>query len=113
MDLKQYFRKIRELEAHMTDVYPVIISLETPDGGKAGLMSEVPRQIAAKMIVEGRAVLANEQEKEAYLEGLALRRASLEKAELAGRLQIAIVTDPDLQGRLAARKNSDLPASGQ
>jgi hypothetical protein len=66
MDLKQYFRKIRQIEAGLSERFPLVTSLETPDGGKAGLVSEISREQAAKMIVEGRAVLASEEEKEFY-----------------------------------------------
>ena len=33
MDLKVYYQKIRELEQGFQTAYPVIVSLETPDGG--------------------------------------------------------------------------------
>lgn len=94
MDLRQYFRKIREAEASLTDEYPVVSSLETPDGGKAGIVSEVPRAIAAKMIVEGRAVIATETERERYRQEQLDGRARAEKAELAKRVQVALIADP-------------------
>ena len=34
MDLKQYFRKIRQVEAGLIETFPLVVSLETPDGGK-------------------------------------------------------------------------------
>ena len=40
----------------------VVISLETPDGGKAGVPTEVSRRNAARLIVEGWAELANADE---------------------------------------------------
>lgn len=36
MDVRQYYRKIREVEADLRETYPLVISLETSDGGKAG-----------------------------------------------------------------------------
>ena len=51
MDVKQYFRRLREIEESFVDQYPVVISLETPDGGKAGLPAELSRPVAAKMIL--------------------------------------------------------------
>lgn len=94
MDLRQYFRKIRETEASLTDEYPVVSSLETSDGGKAGIVSEVPRAIAAKMIVEGRAVIASEAERERYRQEQQDGKARAEKAELARRVQVALIADP-------------------
>ncbi|MGH9660803.1 MAG: hypothetical protein ACRD96_19805 [Bryobacteraceae bacterium] len=62
MDLKAYYQKIRETEQAIADEYPVVVSFETPDGGKANVGTEVPRRVAARMIVEGRARLATEVE---------------------------------------------------
>jgi hypothetical protein len=95
MDLRQYFKRIRETEASLAEPFPLIVSLETPEGGKSGAVSEVPREIAAKMLVEGRAVLATEKEKQAYVERQLSAKKAAEKAELARRLQVAIITDPN------------------
>ena len=40
----------------------MIISRETSDGGRAGVKSEVPRDVAARMIAEGTADLAGPEE---------------------------------------------------
>ena len=63
MDLRQYFKKIRDTEGGLADSFPLVMSLETTDGGKAGIASEVGREQAAKLIVEGCARLANEAER--------------------------------------------------
>jgi len=63
MDLRGYYQKIREVEATIADAYAVIVSLETPDGGKAGTQTEVTRSLAAKMIVNGLAKLAKVADK--------------------------------------------------
>lgn len=101
MDLKQYFRKLREIEDSLTEPYLVIVSLETSDGGKAGSMCEVPRTVAAKMIVERRANLASVEQKEIFFQQQEAARKAAEKAELARRLQVAILADPDLQATAA------------
>lgn len=113
MDLKQYFRKVRETEASLADAYPVLISLETPDGGKAGVRTEVPRAIAAKMIVEAQAVLASEEEQELYRrESLAAKQAA-DKAELAKRVQVAIISDSDLERQITSRKSGGPSKDGK
>jgi hypothetical protein len=96
VDLRQYFRKIREIEAGLSDQFPVLRSLETPDGGKAGIISEVPRAIAAKMIVEGRAVLASEEERDSYRQQQQDAKAAAEKADLAKQLQVAFLSERNL-----------------
>jgi hypothetical protein len=110
VDLKQYFRKIREVEAGIGEMYPLIVSLDTPDGGKAGTVSEVSRQIAAKMIVEGRAVLASEEEKEFYRQRQMAARKAHEHADISRRIQVAIMSEPDVQIPTGGKKKNIDPA---
>jgi hypothetical protein len=62
MDVRVYYQKIRKIEADIPEPYVVMVSRETPDGGKPGVMTDVPRFLAAKLIVEDQAVLANPEE---------------------------------------------------
>jgi hypothetical protein len=62
MDLRVYYQKIREVEAKIPGPYAAVISLATPDGGKAGIVTDVPRRVAAKMVVDGTAKLASESD---------------------------------------------------
>ena len=113
MDLKQYFRKLRDIEACITDAYPVVISLETPDGGKAGVPSEVSRSVAARMIVEAQAVLASEEEKELYKNERLAAKQAIEKAELAKRVHVTIISDPDVERQISSRKPNNSSNSGK
>jgi D-serine deaminase-like pyridoxal phosphate-dependent protein len=65
MDLKTYYQKIKEIESKIPDPFAVIVSLDTGDGGRAGIQTEVSRALAAKMIVEGIARMATADEKQA------------------------------------------------
>jgi hypothetical protein len=67
MDLRMFYQKMRKLEQEITGEHVVLVSLETPDGGKAGIKTEVTRENAAKMIVEGRARMATKGEAAEYL----------------------------------------------
>jgi hypothetical protein len=109
MDIRQYFRKLREIEASITDEYPVIMSLETSDGGKPGVTSEVSRFVAAKMMVEGRARLASEAEVSRYGAHQAAVKEAFEAAELAKTVQVAIV---DRQALSQVREGKRNPPSG-
>lgn len=60
MDLRVYYQKIREAEAKIPGPYALVESIATPDGGKAGLITEVPRRVAAKMVVDGTAKLVGD-----------------------------------------------------
>ena len=108
MDLKQYFRKLRETESSLEESFPVITSLETADGGKGGVISEVSRAVAAKLLVEGRAVLATDEQKQAYLNQQEIAKKNAEKLELARRVQVAIIADPEFQTAVGKRRNSNV-----
>ena len=109
MDLKQYFRKVREIEAGIREPYVLISSLETPDGGKPGIVSEVSRAIAAKTIAEGRAALATEEEAKRYTETQIAAKQAAEKALLAKRLQLAIIAEPGQQGDPSGNVKNSIP----
>jgi len=61
MDLRAYYQTIRKIEAEIREDSVVVVSLETPDGGRAGVLTEVPRSAAARLIVEQRVELASEE----------------------------------------------------
>jgi hypothetical protein len=63
MDLRSYYEAIRRVEAGIVEAEVVVVSCETPDGGRCGLKSTVPRKLAARLIVEGLAVLESEVER--------------------------------------------------
>ncbi len=95
MDLRQYFRKIREIEATIAEPHTFVTSLETSDGGKAGVITEVSRYLAAKMIVEGRGVLTSEADRQEFVEKQKTARDAATRAEAARRLQVTIVSESD------------------
>jgi hypothetical protein len=109
MDLKQYFKKLKDTESSIEEPYLLIVSLETTDGGKAGAVIEVSRPEAAKAMVEGRAVRASNEQKEAYLKLEAERKKSAEKTELSRRLQIAIISDSDLRHSVTTQEKDEQP----
>ena len=41
MDLIVFYQKLRHIESQIVDAHPVLVSHETPDGGKAGVRTEV------------------------------------------------------------------------
>lgn len=102
---------MREIESTIAEPFVLITSLETPDGGKAGMVTEVSRFTAAKMIIEGRAVLANDSQKEVYAAQQESARKAAAKADLAKRVQVAILADSDLGNPIAGRKNNDSPSA--
>ena len=96
MDLQVYYQKIRDMEAKIADEFPLVLSLETGDGGKAGTKTEVPRRLAAKLLVEGLARLASKDEVKAYRETLAEAKRLAERAAAAARLQLTVLSTTEL-----------------
>jgi hypothetical protein len=68
MDLRVYYQKLRKIEAEITEPFVVLVSRETPDGGKPGVKTDVPRIVAARMITEERADLASPEESATFRE---------------------------------------------
>jgi len=109
MDLRQYFKKIKDTEASLEEPYPLVVSLETTDGGKPGAVIEVSRQEAAKAIVENRAILATDDQKQLYLKQLAERKRVAEQTELSRRVQIAIISDSELRTAVTKQEKEEGP----
>jgi hypothetical protein len=57
MDLRAFYQKIREMEAAIREPFVRVVSRSTPDGGKAGIKTDVSRRVAARLVVEGKAEL--------------------------------------------------------
>lgn len=95
MDLKVYYQKLRQIEASLTHPCVVLVSLATPDGGRAGVATEAPREIAAKMIADGSARLATEAETQEHLEKCQEASRAAEQAALASRIQVMVLSEPE------------------
>ncbi|HEX7363294.1 MAG TPA: hypothetical protein VF283_22620 [Bryobacteraceae bacterium] len=107
MDVKNYYRKVREMEHTLRDEFLLLVSLETPDGGKPGVISEVARALAAKLLVEGRSALASEEQKKAYRHQQTAERKAAEQAKLARTVQVAILSDAEFQARPVRERSGD------
>jgi len=95
MDVRQYYRKLREVESGIKEPHVLVTSLETSDGGKPGIVSEVSREQAAKLVVEGRVTLSTAAEEKAFFARRAAEKKAFEKSEMARRVQVTIVSAPD------------------
>jgi len=96
MDLTAYYQKIRSTAASIKDEYPVVVSAVTPDGGKAGVLTEVTRAVAAKMIVDGEANLAASAAAAAFRAAQVAAKAAADQAAAASRVQVSILTPAEL-----------------
>ena len=99
MDLKAYFKKVRDLENAIPTAYVVIASQETPDGGQSGTLTEVSKALAARMIAEGRSRLATEEETASFLETHTEARQAAEALDAAQRMHFTLVQPPDARSK--------------
>ena len=97
MDLRMFYRKIREVEGAIASDPVLVVSAATPDGGKAGLISEVARSVAARLIVEGRAKLADTEEAEGFRKRIADAVAKVEQDVNSKRVQVALISEAELR----------------
>jgi len=94
MDLRNFYQKIRQTEAEIGPEHVVVMSLETPDGGKPGSRTEVARLLAARLIVEGRARLATAEEAEDYRAHQEHGRLEAEERVLQERVVVNLMPAP-------------------
>ena len=105
MDLKLYYQKIRDMESKITEAFPVVVSNETADGGKPGVLTEVTPGIAAKMLVEGVARLATAEEAMAFQAVQAEAKQAADEAA-AAKVQFTVLSTTELNKLKGASKSS-------
>lgn len=105
MNLKQYYQKVRETEAEIAETFPIVVSKDTEDGGKAGRYAEVTRAVAAKMITENRARLAAPDEEKAYRDAQAEARRTAEQAAEAAKVQFTVVSTSEMAKLTGGKKD--------
>lgn len=87
MDLKAYYRKIREVGKSLAGDYQLIVSLATSDGGKAGVITEVATAVASRLIVEAKARKATDEEARRFREEQKAKREEALKNAVSQTLQ--------------------------
>lgn len=91
MDVRQYYKKLRELEASLPEADAVVVSFETPDGGKAGVLTEVPRRNACQLMLEGRAEVVSQAQAKEFRQNEAAKREEFKRIQAAGKIQFQVV----------------------
>ena len=95
MDLRTYYQKIRETESSIAAPFVVVASTRTEDGGKGGVLVEVPRQVAAKMVVDGSAVLASADQAASFLRDQEAAVKAAQEAAAAAQVSVTMVPADD------------------
>jgi hypothetical protein len=91
MDLRTWYRKVRDAEAALTGEHFVLVSLATSEGGKDGVRTEAPRSIAAKLIAEARARVASDEEAREFHEANRVALQNHVEEEAAKRVQVMVI----------------------
>ena len=55
--MRVFYQKMRQVEASLEEAHVVVISMETPDGGRAGVAAEVSKGIAQASLESGVPIL--------------------------------------------------------
>ncbi|MFN0167686.1 MAG: hypothetical protein ACKV22_14765 [Bryobacteraceae bacterium] len=97
MDLKKYYEKIREVRESIEEEFPAIVSLETSDGGRAGRLTEVTRDVAARMVAEEQARLASPDEAALFRTEKAEAKKAADQAAAASRVHVAVLSEREMR----------------
>ncbi|HOK47374.1 MAG TPA: hypothetical protein PLA43_18880 [Bryobacteraceae bacterium] len=106
MNLKVYYQKVSELEATLEEPFVVVVSKETPDGGRAGVKTEVTRRVAAELVVQGTARLATAEETKAFRQEQAEASRAAAQAAAAKRMQITVISEAELRALKGVRQKA-------
>jgi hypothetical protein len=99
MDLKVYYRNVRKIEEQINGDDVVIESCESPDGGRAGVLIEVSKRMAARLVTDGRARIASEESALKYREGLEQVRLRALEERAATRVRVAVIPESELRAK--------------
>lgn len=94
MKLTNYYKQLHELESTVETKDVHVVSLATPDGGKAGVMTVAPKRVGCQLVVDGKARLATGKEIAEFEMQQAAQRAVIAGDEFAKRIQVQVMADP-------------------
>jgi hypothetical protein len=104
MDLRVFYQKLRKIEQEIADPHVVVVSHETPDGGRAGQLAEVSRSIAARLILESRAHLATEKESADFRAAAQKALQEAQQRMMADKVQVNVISEADLRAIKSASR---------
>ncbi|MFN7920743.1 MAG: hypothetical protein U0Q16_11635 [Bryobacteraceae bacterium] len=97
MDLKVYFRQIREMAAEIKKDFVVVASKWNANGAKDGVLTEVSRDLAAKLIVDDKARLADDGETARYYQELQKAADKAQEEDRISKVQFAVLSEADVE----------------
>ncbi len=106
MNLKDYYREIAAQESAIEESFVLIISLQTPNGGRAGIPSEVNRATAAKLVVDKQARLATPEEVKKLRDERDEQQRQRDIAALQERVRMTRLAEDELRSLKKAMQSS-------
>jgi hypothetical protein len=104
MDVKEYFRQLNKKEKEIQADHVLVKSRETEDGGRPGIISEVSRRNACRLILEGRAELLSDEEAEQWREQQQARREQFQLEVDASKVRVQVVAASPLPPTIKGMK---------
>lgn len=102
MNLRTYYQKVKDIEQTLVEPFVILVSHETADGGKEGVLTEVSKPLAARMIADGRARPASEGAAKEFYEKNTEAKRQADQEATANKMQVTVVSAADF--RRATRK---------
>jgi len=93
MNIRAYFQKVRDVEASIPGDVVRVVSIAGDDGSIGGVITEVTRATAAKLIVDQKSRLATSEEVESLLAIHEEARRRIREENAAQRVQVTILTE--------------------
>jgi hypothetical protein len=110
MNLRKYYEQVKTIRESIPEEFAYVTSLATANGGKAGVVTQVDRDLAARMIADGVARLSQAEEVKAYEAENEQGRNVAREEQLRNRLRIALVNEPEIE---ASRQKSETGSKGK
>jgi len=107
MDLRAYYKAIRDAETGLNGDHFVVVSLATAEGGKAGVMTQASRANAARLMTEGRARIATAEETEAFQKSHRAGKDKHDREEAARRIQVMVIQPRDVEPQELVTKSAE------
>lgn len=96
MDLKEYYREVAKIEASIKTPFAVVVSLATGNGGREGVVSEVARTVAARMVADKQVRLADAKETKAFQRERENEMKRRDDAVARERIRTALAVEDEL-----------------
>lgn len=97
MNLRKYYEQVKTIRDGIPEAFVCVTSLATANGGRAGLVTQVDRELAARMIADGVARLSTAEETASYESENERGRTAAREEQLRNRLRITLVNEPEIE----------------